>query len=95
MRADRRALFAKRRCVDGLPDVQPRDPAQICYAAGASGSLQGETVLQGDLADALLGVIAAGSRRGEALLAYFPSDRGALQSAGRPITRLEPARSQS
>ena len=69
---DRWALFAKHRCVDGLPDVRPGDPAQIRYAAGGSECPRGEMVLQADLADALRDAIVDGARRGEALLPYFP-----------------------
>jgi len=94
--ADRRLLFAKRRCVDGLPDVRPGDPAQIRYTAGGSGSPSGETVLQGDLADALRREIGAApplfraAPRGSAAWWLWPG-----QAPARPITRLEPARSQS
>jgi fatty-acyl-CoA synthase len=70
--ADQWALFAKRRCVDGLPDVRPGDSAQIRYAAGGSGPPRGETVRQGDLADALRGAISGGRPRGDALLPYYP-----------------------
>ena len=67
------ALFAKRRCVDGLPDVRPGDSAQIRYAVGGSGPPRGETVRHSDLADALLGAISSGRPRGDALLPYFPN----------------------
>jgi fatty-acyl-CoA synthase len=72
--ADRRALFAKHRCVDGLPDVRPGDPAQIRYAASGSGPPRGETVPQGDLADALRGAISGRRPHGDTLLPYFPKD---------------------
>lgn len=69
--ADRWALFAKRGCVDGLPEVLSVDVAQIRYASGGAGALRGEAVLHGDLADALRGAIAGGTPRAEALLPYF------------------------
>ncbi|MDB5479632.1 MAG: fatty-acyl-CoA synthase [Caulobacteraceae bacterium] len=73
--SDRRTLFAKRRCVDGLPDVRPLDPAQIRYPAGEGGFPGAEAVLQCDLADALRGAIARGTPRGDALLPQFPRSR--------------------
>jgi len=51
--ADRRALFAKHRCVDGLPEVRPDDPAEIRYPAPHSEAPSGEIVLHRDLANAL------------------------------------------
>jgi fatty-acyl-CoA synthase len=51
--ADRWALFAKHRCVDGLPEVVPQDPAEIRYPAPRSGASCAEIILHRDLADAL------------------------------------------
>ena len=79
--SDRWALFAKRRCIDGLPDVDALDPAQIGYAVDENGSLRRETVLQGDLADALRSAIAGGARRSDALLPCFPRARPAHRDA--------------
>lgn len=87
--SDRRTLFAKRRCVDGLPEVRPLDPAQIRYPAGESGSPDGEAVLQRDLADALRRVIAGGARRGDTLLPCFPRSRSPERPAA---VAVEPAR---
>jgi len=79
--SDRRTLFAKRRAVDGFPEVAPLDPAQIRYAAGANGSPRGEIVRHGDLADALRDAIAGGTPRGESLLPYFPRSRPPARGA--------------
>ena len=49
--ADRWALFAKHRCVDGLPEVAPGEPAEIRYPAPRSGAPSGETILHRDLAN--------------------------------------------
>jgi fatty-acyl-CoA synthase len=51
--ADRWALFAKHRCVDGLPEVAPGAPAEIRYPAPRSGAPRGEILLHRDLAHAL------------------------------------------
>jgi fatty-acyl-CoA synthase len=51
--ADRWALFAKHRCVDGLPEVSPSDPAEILYPAPRSAAPSGETILHRDLAELL------------------------------------------
>ena len=69
---DQRNVFAKRRCVDGLPEVRSLDPAQIRYAAGGKGALRGEVVLHRDLADALRDTGAIGTPHGDALLPCFP-----------------------
>lgn len=81
--SDRRTLFAKRRCVDGLPDVRPLDLAQIRYPAGEGGSPTGEAIAHGDLADALREALVNGTRRGDALLPYFP--RSPSGSRGAPV----------
>jgi fatty-acyl-CoA synthase len=51
--ADRRALFAKNRSIDGLPEVRPDDPAEIRYGAPRSQAPAGEIILHRDLAAAL------------------------------------------
>jgi len=90
--ADRWALFAKRRCVDGLPDVRPGDPAQIRYAASGSGPPRGEMVPHGDLANALRGAISGGRPRGDALLPYFPKDPQSGRAAAVPAGSTRVAR---
>jgi fatty-acyl-CoA synthase len=51
--ADRRALFAKRRCIDGLPEVWPDDAALIRYAANRCGVLKPDTFTHRELAESM------------------------------------------